>query len=130
MLDHPAGQLLSSVGRRDDGRGLFYPGKVNSVAGESESGKSWLLLATAAQEIRRGRSMLYIDCEDDASSVLGRVLALGVAAEQIKEQFLYVRPDEPVGDITALTRLVGERACSLVVIDGVTEAMGLEALNL
>ncbi|GAA2370805.1 hypothetical protein Cme02nite_45070 [Catellatospora methionotrophica] len=40
-----------TVGRRDDGVGLFYPGRVHSIASESEAGKTWFALIAAREEI-------------------------------------------------------------------------------
>src|SRR3954454_5953496 len=76
VLDNPSERLTPTVGHRDDGRGLFYRGKVSSVAGESEAGKSWLMLVTAVDEIRARHPVLYIDFEDDPSGIVERLKAL------------------------------------------------------
>jgi hypothetical protein len=44
---------------RSDGVRLIYPGKEHSVIGEMESGKSWLLLASAAATRRRPTGALH-----------------------------------------------------------------------
>jgi hypothetical protein len=119
-----------TVGRRTDGVGIFYPGKVHSVASESEAGKTWLALAAAAA---CGGPVLYIDFEDDEGGVIGRLLTLQVAPEVIAEKFYYLRPTTPltVANLVDLQQILDLKP-TLAVIDGITEAMtmhGLDPLN-
>ncbi|MGE2690099.1 AAA family ATPase [Mycolicibacterium pulveris] len=122
----------ATVGRRSDGVGLFYPGKLHTVASESEAGKTWLALATSFEELRAGNSVLYIDFEDDEGGVAGRLLALQTAADVVRDRFLYLRPTERLGfaeNLSALGQLVATHKPTLAVIDGVTEAMTLHGFN-
>ena len=120
-----------TVGHRDDGIGLFYPGKVSSIASESEAGKTWLALLACLQELTTGRHVLYVDFEDDAGGVVGRLLALGATPRDVRNQFHYVRPEGPPGpvDLVDLAQLLQLRP-SLAVIDGVTEGMSLLGLEI
>jgi len=122
----PAPALLYRV----DGAGLIYPGKVHSFAGESESLKSWALLVAAVAEINAGRVVAWLDFEDSAPSVVGRLLALGASREAILSCFRYHRPSEPLGTARGaiLADLLADRP-TLAVIDGVTEAMSLLGLD-
>jgi hypothetical protein len=117
-----------SLGIREDGKALMYAGRVHTISGEPESGKSWFAITVAAQEIQHYH-VVYLDFEDTADGVVGRLLAVG--AESIAERFHYVRPDRPldVAGKAALTDLLNEHYVSLVVIDGVTEAMALHGLD-
>lgn len=123
---------------RSDGLCLLYAGRVHAMQGESESLKSWCAQLGARQAIEKGGNVLYIDFEDDARGVVGRLRALGLHPEEILEHFVYVRPDEPLRtrheEPTAgaddLRRVLAERSFDLVVIDGVTEAMTIEGLDL
>jgi AAA domain len=121
-----------TVGRRHDGVGLLYPGKVHTVASESEAGKTWLLLAAAFEELSNGNAVLYIDFEDDEGGVVGRLLALQVSPQAIRDRFHYVRPAEGIGALGNVDDLrdivVGNRP-TLAVIDGVTEAMTMHGLD-
>ncbi|MGH3800864.1 MAG: bifunctional DNA primase/polymerase, partial [Pseudonocardiaceae bacterium] len=45
---------------RQDSNCLFYAGKVNGILGESESGKTWVLLAAVVQELDAGHAVLYV----------------------------------------------------------------------
>ncbi|MGW3427530.1 AAA family ATPase [Streptomyces melanosporofaciens] len=120
-----------TVGRRDDGIGLFYPGRMSSVASESEAGKTWLALITCLQEINDGNHVLYLDFEDDAGGVVGRLLCLGANPSDIMERFHYVRPENTPSDIDLLDlATVLKFRPTLAVVDGVTEGMSLFGLEL
>ncbi len=118
--------------RREDGRRLLYPGRVHTFQGESESLKTWLALLAVVQELTTGRHVLYLDFEDTPESILGRLLNLGAARDDLLGFFTYLRPGEHL-DLAAghrLEKLLDHLRPSLVVIDGVTEAMSLEGLDL
>lgn len=121
-----------SVGRRSDGPGLFYPGKVHTIASESEAGKTWLMLSACVDEIMAGCTVVYLDFEDDEGGLVSRLLALQVGPEVIRERFIYIRPTEPLGSgihLDDLRRQLVDRQPTLVVLDGVTEAMTLHGLD-
>lgn len=107
---------------------LLYPGRVHSVAGESESGKSWLALLWVVEQLQVGGNVVYVDFEDDEQGVVGRLLDLGVDADLILRHLRYVRPEREHSGAAAL--LIPEAGtCALVVIDGVTEMMGVLGLK-
>ena len=83
-----------SLMRRDDGHALLYPGMVHTFQGESESGKSMLAQAVAAETLQAGGRVLYLDFESDRGTVAQRLLLLGATREQIIERFDYMNPDE------------------------------------
>jgi hypothetical protein len=114
--------------RREDGTALLYPGELHSLSGEPETGKGWLALHAARQELERGAAVLYLDFEDTAASVVGRLLALGADPAAVVERFVYVQPTGPLGrgDVDALLDL---HAYTLAVIDGLTEAYALLGLG-
>ncbi|MFE2132264.1 DNA primase [Streptomyces sp. NPDC059466] len=120
-----------TVGRRDDEVGLFYPGRMNSVASESEAGKTWFALIACLQEINDGNHVLYIDFEDDAGGVVGRLLCLGGVPADILERFHYVRPENQMGPVDAVDlEAVLQLQPTLAIVDGVTEGMSLFGLEL
>lgn len=120
-----------TVGRRDDGIGLFYPGRMNSIASESEAGKTWLALLACLQEINQGHHVLYLDFEDDAGGVVGRLLALGAHRDDVLARFHYIRPETKPTDTDLLDLAqVLAHAPTLAIVDGVTEAMSLFGLEL
>ena len=117
---------------RSDGVHLFYPGRVNMVMGEPESGKTWVADYAAAQELKAGHHVVFFDFEDVAETSVERLLALGAKPEEILARFSYYdtppRFDELGRDV--LQGYFAERgAPSLFVLDGVTEAMGMLGLD-
>lgn len=110
--------------RRNDGEHLIYPGKVHSFYGESESGKSWLAQIAAAELLRQFKKVTYIDFESDAADVVARLQLLKVTQAEILQNFTYIRPEAARDhDDPYWQALLAPGANSLVVIDGVTEAL-------
>jgi DnaB-like helicase N terminal domain/AAA domain len=133
VLDGTREVPVPAVGSRDDGVGLLYPGKIHALGAETEAGKTWLALTTAAGEIARGSHVVYVDFEDDEGGVAGRLMILGMSPDKIAEFFHYIRPEDPLGAGSGrrdLLGLVGDTQPALVVVDGVTEAMVLHGLDL
>jgi hypothetical protein len=121
-----------SVGRRSDGAGIFYAGKVHTVSSESEGGKTWFALSVAIDELLGGNHVLYLDFEDDEGGIVGRLLTLGANRETIRERFHYLRPEDPLGTGTHLddlTDILRSYRPTLAVLDGVTEALTVHGLN-
>jgi hypothetical protein len=131
--DLPPPEIFARV----DGHCLYYRGRTHGASGESETLKSLSLQAAAAQVLAAGGAVLWIDYEDDERSVIGRLRAMSVDRAAILERFVYVRPDEPLADrngkATAgaadFAQLL-EHNFDLAVIDGTTEAMTTEGLDL
>lgn len=130
-----AGLLAGTITRptptvltRTDGQALFYPGKVNGTAGASGDGKSLIVQYASAQELQHGETVIYVDLEDDAASVVSRLLAMGVDPDAIRDRFIYITPDEPYSDAarTMLETLVAERCPTLVVLDSTGESLALD----
>lgn len=121
-----------SILPREDGACLLYRGKVHSLYGEPEAGKGWVALRAAASELEAGERVVYVDFEDEASTAVERLIALGADPEAIAERFCYLRPDEPLQSELSKAELEAalEPAPSLVVIDGMTEALALESIDL
>lgn len=117
--------------RREDGHAILYPGKINAIFGESESGKTWVALEAVRQELEAGNTVFYIDFEDSARGILNRLKTLKTPTERFKA-FLYANPDSPHTPAVseALMASLSEYKPSLVVVDGVNAAMNLMGLDL
>ena len=122
---------------RTDQTPLIYRARVHWFQGESESCKSWAAQTIVAEQLTQGHNVLYIDYEDDDRGVVSRLLALGTPADSIARHLTYIRPDEPLRDrhgrytdgwVDFADTL--ETTYRLCVIDGVTEAMTTEGLEL
>ena len=127
-----------TVMTREDGQHLLYPGKCHAFNGESESGKTWAALIACVQELDAGGTVLYLDFEDTADTVVTRLLALGAKPDHILGRFAYIQPSEPVftADLrftpanADLAETLEQHTFTLAVIDGVTEAMTMHGLSL
>lgn len=132
LLDGDYEPAAPTVGRRNDGRGVLYPGRGHSLVGESEAGKSWLAQLFCAQELGERHGVLYLDFEDDAGAVVDRLLTVGADPARIRDRFAYIAPSEPLttpGAADTLHQALGDLKPVLVVLDGVTEALSLHGLS-
>jgi hypothetical protein len=132
---------------RSDGQNLMYRGRVNMLYGSSESAKSWIALNTAMQEMAKGERVLYLDFEDEPVQTLNRLRLMGAADDDLRLQFSYIRPEEPLApmqrnrwgtttpsDIGTLNQSLFSKALesldpSLIVADGMTSLYGLHGLD-
>ncbi|WP_231987007.1 ATP-binding protein [Mycobacterium sp. E1386] len=109
---------------RDDGQRCVYAGREHAVVGETESGKTWFCLLCAAAEMRARKDVVYIHFEEaDPSSTVERLKFLGLSDDAISAHLVFVGPAEQVRRewLAALIK----RQPTLVVLDGVNEAMAL-----
>lgn len=119
------------------GHCLLYARRTHAFFGASETLKSWAAQAAVAEVLVAGGHVLYIDFEDDQVGVTARLRALGVTDAQILAQLAYARPDEPLVDNRDrytrggldFHRQLEDRPWQLAVIDGMTEAMTTEHLD-
>lgn len=115
---------------RDDGEGLFYPGKVHAVVGEPETGKSWIAQwATASQMMLRGGKTLYWDFESTLEQYLYRLQLYGLEQEHAIGSHYWGAMSVKEPTITALVELIRRDSIGVVVIDSVNRIMGAMGLN-
>src|SRR5262249_19659848 len=101
------------------------------ISGETEVCKSWLALILCVEEILAGRTGLWLDFEMGRRQMLERLQALGLVDEQIRDQFVYLEPTEPLRDdlqpeLEAMRAVVRP---SIAVIDSNTPALALHGLD-
>lgn len=120
----------TAVLKRADGFALLYPGSFHSMAAEPESGKSWTALIACAQELSAGEWVTYVDWEDRPGRIVSRLQLLGVDDEAIVKRFRYIRPVAPIDQIGHTLLDHAAVSSTLVVLDGITEAMTLQGLDL
>jgi hypothetical protein len=132
VLDGTHKPQQPTIGARDDGVGLFYPGRVNGIQGESEAGKSWVALISCLVEINRGNHVAYLDFEDSEAGVVSRLLLIGANPDDIQRLFHYVRPGTTPTSVQLRQFIarIGDLGPSLIIVDGVTEAMVMMGLEL
>jgi len=117
---------------RVDGLALFYRGLTNAIVSESEAGKTWMALHAVAEQIQVDQHVVFLDFEDNEQGVTERLRYLGCDVQTIRKWFHYARPDEPLSPQaqSAVTAHYTPLRPSLVVVDGVTEAMTLHGWDL
>lgn len=134
ILDHAATQNAApqpTILTRTDGAALIYPGKINSLIGESESGKSWVALCAATQLLAQNRRVVILDFEDTAHTWIARLHLTGVIDQQLAN-LTYADPDDTLDAIgrAALTEIAAQKDTALIIIDGANAAMTLLGLDL
>ena len=130
LQDGSVARLAPSVGDIGDGHHLFYRGKVNGVAGDSNGGKSWLALAVCTQAIATA-TVVYVDLEDDQLGTVERLVDLGADPEAILNRFVYIHPFERYDRLAEahLMQVIAAHNPALVVIDSTGEALALNGCN-
>lgn len=126
-----AGGELPTLYARTDRQPLLYAGYTHSFFGESESYKSMAAQAACAWALGAGLTCAYLDLEDRAEGVIDRLLRLGADDRRLAERFFYARLDGPTTDAqrAELYRRCEELQWSIVIVDGVTEAMAAHGLK-
>lgn len=132
VLSGDVQQVVPMVGCRDDGQAILYPGRLHTVAGESEAGKTWFCAALVDSEIRGGHHVVIIDPEDNAAGWIGRLTILSTADRvRIADHVTYIQPEEPMpgaGWRSVNPVLIRHRP-TLIIVDGITAAMSLHSLD-
>jgi hypothetical protein len=119
-----------SLLHRTDGIALFYRGKRNEVYGDPEDGKTMFVLAGAAEELRNGGRVLFMDLDDNGDiETADRLLMLGAPRDALTDldRFRHCQPH----DVLQVLKIV--EACTgwadFVIIDCVGELMPLFGAN-
>lgn len=115
---------IATILKRTDGNGLIYTGRVHSIYGESESGKSWIAQIATAEMLKDDKKVIYIDFESDAIDIVNRLKSLGVSRANLLQYFTYIRPDGPrEADDPYWQAILEHGSAELIIIDGVTESL-------
>lgn len=69
---------------------IVSPNTVTVVSGHRASGKTWLVATWAAQELRAGNHVIWVDFERQSRLLTQKLKALKVPAHVIREQVHYV----------------------------------------
>lgn len=127
--DGAADPVVPSSLARSDGGCIAYQGAIHWVWGKPGAGKTMVALVWAAQEIRAGRHVIWIDLENQARGNIGRLLTLmGCAGDDIRKHFHLLQPSDPFGSAARekLLGMVTEHGPSLVVLDAMNDLITLQ----
>lgn len=123
--------LFPRMDIREDGtpQCLLYRGLIHSFHGESESGKSLVLMWETVRLINEGQDVLWITFDSDPQEDVARALRMGARKDAIRRHLHYVKPDEPPTIAPAAYRGLfygpdgSAKEYALAIIDGVTDAV-------
>lgn len=125
--------VAPAVFERDDHVRLFPLGKVNGIHADSGVGKSWVAAIAAAQEIRAGHHVIWVDMEDpDETTLVARLRDdLAVDPDAILEHLHYIAPHDPFDTVAVarLANLARDTTTTFLVIDSIGEAFGLAGID-
>jgi hypothetical protein len=111
---------------RTDGQHLFYRGRTNLIFGDPEAGKSLLALLAAKSVLDNGGTIVVFDFEDSPRLFVDRLhRQFGVSADVIRDQVIYVRPDEPLTSATAreMVAMLEDAQPDLIIVDATSAAL-------
>lgn len=116
---------------RTDGKLGLYPGRVNGLLGEAESGKTWIALAACREVIKAGGTITYIDFEDSITGIAHRLATLDITGDDLK-RVQYINPDTAIHELERQLMLnaIHAHAPALIVADGVNAGMTLLGLDI
>lgn len=132
VLSGEARPIEPMIGAREDGQAILYPGKLHTIAGESEAGKTWFCASIIDSEIRAGHHVVIVDPEDDAVGWIGRLTILSTADRtRIADHVTYVQPEEPMPGAgwRSLQPILVRNRPTVIILDGITAAMSLHGLD-
>lgn len=119
----------ATIGKRTDGQGLFYKGKVNTLMGDPESGKTLIAACIAADVLAAGGSVLWLDLDHNGGADMVLLLqGFGVHTSVLMDRARFRLASEVLGDREDVLRAVADAAKwgpDYVVIDSVGELLPL-----
>jgi hypothetical protein len=118
--------------RRTDGHALFYDGTVNTVYGDPESGKTWIVLAASAETLRDGRRVLLVDLDHNGVDLtVPHLLLLGVPPSTLASPELFRYYDD-IDSALGMVRVMEDSRCwrpAVAVIDSIGELLPMMGAN-
>jgi hypothetical protein len=112
--------------------GLFVREKHHLVYGKKESGKTWVLLHAAAELVRRGEPVVWVDEEMGRRDMADRLRWMQLDPEAVSGLFTYLEMPMLNGSRESLalwTALLQVKRPSLVAVDAQTEVLASADLN-
>lgn len=111
--------------------GIFYEGKIHSLAGKPGEGKTLMALWAAVQVMMQGRKVLYLDAENGPKLIAERLRDMGASPDSLDEHFHYYPADLGLDDesLAGLMATVAEVAPAFVVFDSFADLLSLAGLE-
>ena len=111
--------------------GLWYPGRINAIFGDSGGGKTWVALWTIKEAIVSGSSAVLVDYEDHPAAAVQRLEQLGCPRSAIFKHLIYIQPQEKWSAAAEKHLMQGimDRSVSVAVLDSTGEGMALDGVD-
>jgi len=112
-------------------QGLFYPGRINMLFGDSGGGKTWLALAVIGEVMLQGRDAVLIDYEDHPQSQVARLEQIGIPRDTILQHLIYLQPSEKWSERSEANLAAGckDRDVAIAVLDSTGEALAVDGVQ-
>lgn len=110
---------------------MFYPGRINTIFGDSGGGKTWYALYVMSEEMRAGHDVVLVDYEDSPDSAIARLEQVGISQREILRHLIYIQPNEKwsVSAERALREAFVGRDISMVTLDSTGEALAVDGIS-
>lgn len=115
MMERP------SLGKFGDDKALFYKQETNGIIAKGGSGKTWLSLLVAIEQMNSGGKILFIDPESSHKKIAIRLRYLGTPKPQ-PGQFQYLGTVDPLEIKKAQAWAKGQQNL-VVLVDGIANAI-------
>lgn len=123
-------QTIADTLQLTDQTHLIYTGKVNSLSGEPSTGKTWIALHAAHQQISNNNNIMIIDFEDTLTTTVQRLATLGTNPTHLAQHLHYIEPGTAARGGSVPPQILDLAAtCTLVIIDSSGEAMAAVGSN-
>ena len=111
--------------------GLFYPGRINMLFGDSGGGKTWLALFVIGELMKQGRDAILIDYEDHPTSQVHRLEQMGINRDTILQHLIYLQPSEKWSKHSEqnIADACRDRDVAVAVLDSTGEALSVDGVQ-
>jgi hypothetical protein len=111
--------------------GLFYPGRINAIFGDSGGGKTWVALWAIKEAIANNKDAVLVDYEDHPAAAVARLEALGVSRKSLLKHLIYIQPQERWDKLAErnLLECLTDRDVYVAIIDSTGEGMAIDGVN-
>jgi hypothetical protein len=109
---------------------VIYEGRAHALMGEPGDGKTLVMLGFAVQVMKVGLTVAWFDEENGPTVIAARLVALGAAADEVREYFAYYPYTEPtLADADDLAEEMAMLEPALVVFDSGADMYVASGLN-
>jgi len=110
---------------------MFYPGRINTIFGDSGGGKTWYALYIMSEQMRAGHDVVLVDYEDSPDSAIARLEQVGVSQREILRHLIYIQPNEKwsLSAERTLREAFADRDISMVTLDSTGEALAVDGIS-